>query len=233
MTTLNRRHFLRSSAAAGLGLTALGMPRARAASPNGKLRVLSIGVVGTIGEADRKSVAVPSERGDRRALRRGFELPRQGRQGPPGCIHLQGLPRGLRETRRQVRCGDRFRAGPLARADPADGDGARQTRLWPETARPSARGVGHGGARDQGQAATRHPARQPAHGPSRPPRGDRNPAPGTTRQGHRSLRLDRLARSRQPLFQLRKGRQGGLQAARRTSIGTCGSAPARRCPIAI
>lgn len=33
------------------------MPRARAASPNGKLRVLSIGVVGTIGEADRKAVA--------------------------------------------------------------------------------------------------------------------------------------------------------------------------------
>ena len=41
MNTLNRRHFLHSTAAAGLGLTALGMPRARAASPNGKLRVLS------------------------------------------------------------------------------------------------------------------------------------------------------------------------------------------------
>ena len=57
MNTLNRRHFLRSSAAAGLGLSALGMPRARAASPNGKLRVLSIGVVGTIGKADRRAVA--------------------------------------------------------------------------------------------------------------------------------------------------------------------------------
>lgn len=55
--SFSRRHFLRSSAAAGLGLTALGMPRVRAASPNGKLRVLSIGVVGTIGAADRKNVA--------------------------------------------------------------------------------------------------------------------------------------------------------------------------------
>ena len=53
----NRRSFIRSSAAAGLGLTAFGMSRARAASPNGKLRVLSIGVVGTIGKSDRKAVA--------------------------------------------------------------------------------------------------------------------------------------------------------------------------------
>lgn len=56
-TTLSRRHFMHSTAAASLGLTTLGMPRARAASPNGKLRVLSIGVVGTIGAADRKQVA--------------------------------------------------------------------------------------------------------------------------------------------------------------------------------
>ncbi len=58
MNTLqNRRSFLRSSAAAGLGLAAFGSSRARAASPNGKLRVLSIGVVGTIGKSDRKAVA--------------------------------------------------------------------------------------------------------------------------------------------------------------------------------
>lgn len=56
-SSLNRRHFLLSSAAAGLGFSALGMSRARAASPNGKLRVLSIGVIGTIGAADRKQVA--------------------------------------------------------------------------------------------------------------------------------------------------------------------------------
>jgi len=52
-----RRQFINISAAAGLGFTALGIPRARAASPNGKLRVLSIGVMGTIGAADRKAVA--------------------------------------------------------------------------------------------------------------------------------------------------------------------------------
>lgn len=52
-SSTNRRSFIRSSAAASLGLTALGIPFARAASANAKLRVLSIGVVGTIGEADR------------------------------------------------------------------------------------------------------------------------------------------------------------------------------------
>jgi predicted dehydrogenase len=57
-TSLSRRHFLNSTAAAGLGLTTLGLAtRARAVSPNGKLRVLSIGVVGTIGAADRHAVA--------------------------------------------------------------------------------------------------------------------------------------------------------------------------------
>ena len=57
MDPLNRRQFLRCSAAAGLGLTVVGGSSARAASPNGKLRVLSIGVVGTIGAADRHAVA--------------------------------------------------------------------------------------------------------------------------------------------------------------------------------
>ena len=56
-TALSRRHFLQTTAAASLGLAALGRSRARAASPNGKLRVLSIGVVGTIGSLDRKQVA--------------------------------------------------------------------------------------------------------------------------------------------------------------------------------
>lgn len=51
----NRRRFLASSAAATIGL--LGASRVRAASPNGKLRVLCIGVVGTIGEADRHNIA--------------------------------------------------------------------------------------------------------------------------------------------------------------------------------
>ena len=58
-SALRRRHFLQSATAAGLGLSALGLGlgRARPASPNGKLRVLSIGVVGTIGKMDRTQVA--------------------------------------------------------------------------------------------------------------------------------------------------------------------------------
>lgn len=52
-----RRNFLRNSAAAGIGLSALGLSRAHGAGGNGKLRVLSIGVVGTIGKADRTQVA--------------------------------------------------------------------------------------------------------------------------------------------------------------------------------
>ena len=51
----SRRRFLASSAAASVSL--LGSGRARAASPNGKLRVLCVGVVGTIGEADRHNIA--------------------------------------------------------------------------------------------------------------------------------------------------------------------------------
>lgn len=51
----NRRRFLASSAAASLGLMA--SPRLKAASANGKLRVLCVGVVGTIGETDRHNVA--------------------------------------------------------------------------------------------------------------------------------------------------------------------------------
>jgi predicted dehydrogenase len=55
--TASRRHFLLSSAAAGIGLGFSGISRVRAATPNGKLRVLSIGVVGTIGATDRHAVA--------------------------------------------------------------------------------------------------------------------------------------------------------------------------------
>lgn len=54
---LTRRNFLLSTAAAGLGLATAGLPRARALSPNGKLRVLSIGVTGTVGAGDRRNVA--------------------------------------------------------------------------------------------------------------------------------------------------------------------------------
>lgn len=56
-TRHSRRSFLRQSAAAGLGLGALGFPTLRAAEPAGKLRVLSVGVIGTVGKADRTQVA--------------------------------------------------------------------------------------------------------------------------------------------------------------------------------
>jgi len=54
---INRRRFLWSSAAAGLGLSAGVRALTPAVSPNAKLRVLCIGVVGTIGAEDRKQVA--------------------------------------------------------------------------------------------------------------------------------------------------------------------------------
>ena len=55
--SINRRHFLRTSATAGFGLAAYPLQNSRAASPNGKLRVLSVGVIGTQGEADRRAIA--------------------------------------------------------------------------------------------------------------------------------------------------------------------------------
>ncbi|MHC5025197.1 MAG: Gfo/Idh/MocA family protein [Planctomycetota bacterium] len=53
----NRREFILAASAAGLGAGSLGMPRrAAAASANSKVRVLSIGVIGTIGGSDRNQV---------------------------------------------------------------------------------------------------------------------------------------------------------------------------------
>ena len=54
---LDRRRFLKSSAAAGLGISTFGVPNILAATTGDKLRVLSIGVIGTIGGTDRKQVA--------------------------------------------------------------------------------------------------------------------------------------------------------------------------------
>jgi len=53
---VSRRHFVRSTAALGAGLALLGTPRLASARPSTKLRVLSIGVVGTIGGSDRQTV---------------------------------------------------------------------------------------------------------------------------------------------------------------------------------
>lgn len=56
---MNRRSFLSHSALAGLGLATVRAqsPSPAAVSPNAKLRVLCIGVVGTIGVTDRRQVA--------------------------------------------------------------------------------------------------------------------------------------------------------------------------------
>lgn len=56
---INRRHFLRTAGAAGIGLSSIvrSQTSGPAVSPNSKLRVLSIGVVGTIGGTDRHQVA--------------------------------------------------------------------------------------------------------------------------------------------------------------------------------
>ena len=57
--SLNRRRFLWTTGAAGIGLSGLGRSQTRepAVAATSKLRVLSIGVVGTIGRVDRKQVA--------------------------------------------------------------------------------------------------------------------------------------------------------------------------------
>jgi predicted dehydrogenase len=56
-STPSRRDFLRSTSAAGLGVATLGLRRASAVPKNSKLAVLSIGVIGSIGETDRKQIA--------------------------------------------------------------------------------------------------------------------------------------------------------------------------------
>ncbi|MBC8329539.1 MAG: Gfo/Idh/MocA family oxidoreductase [Planctomycetes bacterium] len=52
-----RRSFLRTAGAAGVGLSSFSLPGFARLSPMQQLNVLSIGVVGSIGEADRKQVA--------------------------------------------------------------------------------------------------------------------------------------------------------------------------------
>ncbi len=56
-TNLSRRTFLRSAGAAGLGLATMSWRGLRPVSANEKVQVLVVGVVGTIGGADRKQVA--------------------------------------------------------------------------------------------------------------------------------------------------------------------------------
>ena len=58
-SSINRRRFLWTTGAAGLGISSIGRAQTPTpvVSPNSKLRVLSIGVVGTIGRTDRMQVA--------------------------------------------------------------------------------------------------------------------------------------------------------------------------------
>ena len=59
MHAINRRRFMWTTGAAGIGFSSIlrAQSPGRAVSPNSKLRVLSIGVVGTIGKADRTQVS--------------------------------------------------------------------------------------------------------------------------------------------------------------------------------
>ncbi len=54
---MDRRDFLRRSGAYGMGLTTLGMGIPPRVDANSKVQVLSIGVVGSIGGADRRQIA--------------------------------------------------------------------------------------------------------------------------------------------------------------------------------
>lgn len=55
--SLSRRSFLRSAGAAGLGLSLGDLPLGALGRPGARVRVLSIGVVGTVGGTDRSQVA--------------------------------------------------------------------------------------------------------------------------------------------------------------------------------
>lgn len=57
ITNFTRREFLRNAGAAGLASAVLPRASAAAVSPNSKLRVLAIGVVGTIGKTDISQIA--------------------------------------------------------------------------------------------------------------------------------------------------------------------------------
>ena len=55
-SNFSRRDFLYTAGAAGIGAATFGLPRIVTAHPESKVRVLSIGVVGTIGGHDRSQV---------------------------------------------------------------------------------------------------------------------------------------------------------------------------------
>jgi len=53
----SRRDFLRTAGAAGVSVVTMGLSRRAAAQSNSNVRVLSIGVVGSIGATDRRQIA--------------------------------------------------------------------------------------------------------------------------------------------------------------------------------
>ena len=55
--SISRRRFIQSTGAAGLGIAAMDLSAMNRISPNSRVNVLSIGVVGSIGGTDRSQVA--------------------------------------------------------------------------------------------------------------------------------------------------------------------------------
>ena len=84
----SRRRFLASSAAASVSL--LGSGRARAASPNGKLRVLCVGVVGTIGGGKANTCSILEAFGMVEAIsgrKMQYQYSEQHREGDHICYY--------------------------------------------------------------------------------------------------------------------------------------------------
>jgi hypothetical protein len=111
-SSLSRRVFMQQAAAAGA--VVMGMPAfARPRHADTKLRVLSIGVIGTIGGADRRHRLAPLASTSSACA---MSMPNALAEAAdhPKRLHLRRLPRSLRQARRQVRRGHRRDARPLA-----------------------------------------------------------------------------------------------------------------------
>ena len=94
ITNVTRRDFLRTTGAAGVGLAAMGLTRSTWANSNSKVRVLVVGVVGTIGAADaaqaRPTARARRRRGGRARRARGGEGERGARARGEARARAQG-----------------------------------------------------------------------------------------------------------------------------------------------